>query len=175
MSKDESHGQSLFARIIIQQCISAKLQINANAPNENPAFISIGRGIVVYICFLKDAIEETAIKMAKSVCNIKLSKSLSEESNSSLVSVVELPGDILVVPQATLGGKQKGNRMQYHGNINKKDGEKLYRIFVETLRNIQDKNESCRNNNVRTESGTYGNLQVLSVETNGPYTHVLNF
>lgn len=161
---------NVAGRIIMQQCVSAKLQTNAEC-DETPHFVSIGSGIVIYVCFMKNATEDTALKMARTVCNIRLSPS----GNSGRVSVTDLPGDILVVPQATLGGKQKGNRMQYHGNIDKTDGKKLYETLIENLKKIQSDNSQCLENDVHTQFGTYGNLQVLSVDTNGPYTHVLNF
>lgn len=163
---------SLSGRIVIQQCLSAKLQTNAES-GEVPQFVSIGRGIVIYVCFMKTATEETALKMARTVCNVKLST--SDVVESPRVSVLDLPGDILVVPQATLGGKQKGNRMQYHGNIDKSKGKMLYDIMIEHLKLLQRDSEICVENNVKMQHGTYGNLQVLSIDTNGPYTHVLNF
>lgn len=152
--------------------MSAKLQTNAES-GEVPQFVSIGRGIVIYVCFMKTATEETALKMARTVCNMKLSQ--SDINESARVSVLDLPGDILVVPQATLGGKQKGNRMQYHGNVEKSTGKMLYDIMIENLKLLQSDSEGRLENNVQTLYGTYGNLQVLSIDTNGPYTHILNF
>lgn len=159
-----------LGRMVVQQCVSAKLQLNAEKEEELPVYAKIGQGIVIYICFMVGATSATVDKMAKCVCNIKLSK-----SSSSLTSVLDLPGDILVVPQATLGGKQKGNRMQYHSNIEKSMGEELYNLFISRLEEKQQRHDACKRAGVKTKCGTYGNLQVLSVETNGPYTHLFSF
>jgi D-Tyr-tRNAtyr deacylase len=43
---------------------------------------------------------------ATKVLNAKIFKPETVEKN---VSVLSLPGDVLIVPQATLGGKLKGN------------------------------------------------------------------
>jgi len=38
--------------------------------------------------------------------------------------------DVLVIPQATLGGKLKGKSVQYHGLVDKTLGEELFTMFV---------------------------------------------
>lgn len=156
------------AKLIIQQCTRAKLQTNANSPDEDPQFLKIHRGIVAYVCFFKTSNDDTVEKMSQTICTVKLSKSLEDESK--LVSIFDLPGSILVVPQATLGGKIKAKRMQYHSNINKEDGKKLYHLLLEKIRDFMTTKHDSE-----VYGGTYGNLQVLSIDTNGPYTHVVNF
>ena len=85
---------------------------------------------------------------------------------SILVNVIESGCDVLVVPQATLGGKVKGKQLQYHGNINKSQGLEMYNLFCAEIR------ECCKST---VETGTYGNRQVLRTETEGPFSHVLDF
>ena len=101
----------------------------------------------------------------KTALNVRLS-----EGDSKLVSILELPGDILIVPQATLGGRVKGRGMQYHGNIDKQTGSQLYEQFVGRCREaVHQTAEQCA-----VHCGTYGNRQVLSIVTNGPYSHVVD-
>ena len=160
--------KSVIAKVIIQQCLEASLKVAEETSSHPAKFLKIGRGIVVYVCFMKDASLDTVEKMITTVTQVRLSK--TEEDK--LVSVIDLPGSILIVPQATIGGKLKGKRMQYHGNINKADGLNLYKTFVEKCRSaLQEHNEG----KVVVESGIYGNLQVLSICTNGPYTHTIEF
>jgi D-tyrosyl-tRNA(Tyr) deacylase len=107
---------------------------------------------------------------------------LSETDDGKRVSILELPGDVLIVPQATLGGRVKGRVVQYHGNVDKSVGESLYNAFVETCE--REVSENCGNTDKQisqtvvspvVKHGTYGNRQVLSLNTNGPYTHQLEF
>lgn len=70
---------------------------------------------------------------------------------------------VLVVPQATLGGRVKGKSLQYHGNIAPQAGAQLYSTFVKELEEVLGEE--------RVRSGTYGARQVLSTTTTGPYTH----
>jgi D-tyrosyl-tRNA(Tyr) deacylase len=140
-------------RILVQQCISAKLRL-PSAVN-----LEIGQGIVVFICFNKDANEEVAMKACKLVAKVKLSDMEGEKKRGT---ILEAGGDILVVPQATLGGKLKGSSVQYHNNISPDQGRVLYDVFCKEL-------ETLEGTTVRR--GEYGARQVLSVETNGPYSH----
>ena len=125
-------------------------------------------GLVVYVCFMKGATVEIVEKLVKSVLGAKLSEG---EFGTKRVSILDLPGDILVVPQATLGGRLKGKSMQYHSNIEKSLGRELYTTFITRLEEEMKKNQNCQANAVRF--GTYGNRQVLSLETYGPFTHVV--
>ena len=101
----------------------------------------------------------------RTALNVRLS-----EGDSRLVSVLELPGDILIVPQATLGGRVKGRSMQYHGNVDKQTGSQLYEQFVGRCREaVQQTAKQCA-----VHCGTYGIRQVLSMVTNGPYSHVVD-
>ena len=94
---------------------------------------------------------------------------LCETDSGKMVSVSELPGSVLVVPQATLGGKAKGRAMQYHNNVGKEDGLRLYGSFV----SLCEKELTAAE--VTVKHGTYGNRQVLKLDTNGPYTHLMEF
>lgn len=127
-------------------------------------FFQIGRGMVVFVCFLEKATEETVDKLSKNVANVRL----SENEAGRRVSVCDIQGDILIVPQATLGGKLKGKTMQYHMNIEKNFGEVLYHKFCKQVRTSVEKVSS---GNVKC--GVYGARQVLSMDTNGPYTHII--
>lgn len=106
--------------------------------------------------------------------NTLLNMKLCETESGKYTSVLALPGSILIVPQATLGGKPKGKGMQYHGNIGKDEGLKLYDSFVSLC---QSELSACKNSDTVTEvkHGTYGNRQVLKLDTNGPYTHLMEF
>ena len=91
------------------------------------------------------------------------------------MSVLDLPGDLLIIPQATLGGKLKGKGMQYHTNIDKTQGEDLYKTLVTHCVESFKNNPATKEAGCLVKYGTYGNLQVLSLDTNGPYTHILEF
>nr|KAG5712888.1 hypothetical protein BaRGS_007485 [Batillaria attramentaria] len=77
------------------------------------------------------------------MAKLALTVRLSESDDGKLVSVIDLPGDVLIIPQATLGGTVKGKVMQYHKNIAKDEGLQLYSEFVSVFRKTIEKNEKC--------------------------------
>ncbi|XP_067142199.1 D-aminoacyl-tRNA deacylase 2-like [Centruroides vittatus] len=153
-----------IGRIVIQQCLNAKLQTKLKSEQEDPLFVQINRGIVIYVCFLKGASEELVHKMVTTALSVKL----CETEDRGMVSIVDLPGDILIVPQACLGGRLKGKSFQYHRIINKSEGFELYEVFIKKCKELVAEK-------INVKYGTYGNRQVLNMETNGPYTHIIDF
>lgn len=160
-----SDKEGPLARTVLQQCVQARLMVKPAEEGSEADYVQIDRGMVIYICFFKGATDEILPKMVSTLLNVRL----CESASGKMVSVLELPGSVLIVPQATLGGKSKGRAMQYHNNINKEDGLRLYSAFVD----LCEKELSSRE--VQVKHGTYGNRQVLKLDTNGPYTHVMEF
>lgn len=104
-----------------------------------------------------------------------LGAKLSETEDKKYVSILDLPGDILIIPQATLGGTLKGKLMQYHKNISKEEGLNLYTKFVRLCQDMMGNSEKCKEKATVVRFGTYGNRQVFQTDTNGPYTHLIEF
>ncbi|XP_065066043.1 D-aminoacyl-tRNA deacylase 2-like isoform X2 [Rhopilema esculentum] len=148
-----------YARTLIQQALKARLQVTPKTETDEAKFVEVK-------CCTKDVVKKTATCLL----NVKLSFCDTRQKN---VSVLDLPGDVLIVPQATLGGKMKGKATQYHSNIPKDEGQHLYDEFVGLIKFLVE--EHGGGNGKSVQCGTYGNRQVLSMETNGPYTHMFEF
>ncbi|XP_028996047.1 D-aminoacyl-tRNA deacylase 2-like [Betta splendens] len=160
------------ARTVLQQCLQARLQVKPADEQSEAEFVQIDRGMVIYVCFFKGATEDLLPKMVSSLLNLRL----CESDSGKLVSVLELPGSLLIVPQATLGGRAKGRGMQYHNNTGKEDGLRLYSAFISLCeREVMAAAASVGRAEVTVKHGTYGNRQVLKLDTNGPYTHLMEF
>nr|XP_055028873.1 D-aminoacyl-tRNA deacylase 2 [Misgurnus anguillicaudatus] len=170
MTMAEKGDNGIKARVVLQQCLHARLQVKPPDAETDAEWVEINRGMVIYICFFRGATEDIIPKMVTTLLNMKL----CETTTGKYTSVLELPGSVLIVPQATLGGKPKGRGMQYHGNIGKDEGLKLYGSFVSQC---QSELFACKKSETITEvkHGTYGNRQVLKLDTNGPYTHLIEF
>uniref|UniRef100_A0A8C5KJR3 D-aminoacyl-tRNA deacylase n=1 Tax=Jaculus jaculus TaxID=51337 RepID=A0A8C5KJR3_JACJA len=98
------------------------------------------------------------------VIYVSFFKGLSEIENGKHTSILDLPGDILI-PQATLGGRVKGKSMQYHPNCGKEEGVELYSQFVHLCEKEVAANSKC----------AAAGVVVLKLDTNGPYTHLIEF
>ncbi|XP_065183261.1 D-aminoacyl-tRNA deacylase 2-like [Sycon ciliatum] len=163
---------SILARAVVQQCVSARLQTNYNsvgADQERAEFVHIGRGMVVFVCFLKQASEAVAERLALSVLKARLCESAD---SGKKVSVLDCCGDVLIVPQATLGGVLKGKQFQYHKNSSPEQGSSLFEKFSNVVKQTMQSGKAERTGTVAV--GTYGNRQVLCMETNGPSTHIID-
>ncbi|XP_041710727.1 D-aminoacyl-tRNA deacylase 2 [Coregonus clupeaformis] len=159
------------ARTVLQQCLYARLQVKPADDQSEAEWVEIDRGMVVYICFFKGATEDIITKMVNTLLNLKL----CEADSGKYVSVLELPGSVLIVPQATLGGMAKGKGMQYHNNIRKEEGLQLYSNFVSLFEKELALSSKSSETGTIVKHGTYGNRQVLKLDTNGPYTHLMEF
>ncbi|XP_053331360.1 D-aminoacyl-tRNA deacylase 2 [Spea bombifrons] len=164
-------GREVAARVVLQQCLYAKLQVKPPDRDSEAEWVEIKRGMVVYVCFFKGAENAIIPKMVTSLLNVKL----SETDTGKYVSIKDLPGDVLVVPQATLGGKTKGRCMQYHSNAGKEQGMELYAQFIVQCQQELGAHPTWTEAGAVLHHGTYGNRQVLQLNTNGPYTHLLEF
>jgi D-tyrosyl-tRNA(Tyr) deacylase len=169
-------------KLVVQQCLSARLKPPPGSKEEDDN-LSISAGMVVFVCFLRGATEEAAIRAAETVTKVKLCEpeggddggSEGKTSGKKRTTVLDKPGDLLIVPQATLGGKLKGKAsIQYHGNVDKADGERLFAAFCETLRSLFRNHPKTSERGCRVRSGVYGARQVLAADTNGPYTHTFS-
>ncbi|XP_078089850.1 D-aminoacyl-tRNA deacylase 2 [Mustelus asterias] len=159
----------MAARVLLQQCLSARLLVKDT--EEAADCIQIQRGTLIYVCFCKGATLDIVPKMVNTLLNVKL----CETNEGNNVSVLDLPANILIIPQATLGGKAKGRNMQYHDNIGKEEGKELYAHFVALCEKEFASNSKCGEAGVVVRHGIYGNRQVLQMDTNGPYTHMIEF
>merc|ERR550532_3692675 len=102
---------------------------------------------------MKGATVELTDKLVKTALEVKL----SQDGTGKLTSILDLPGDVLIVPQATLGGKLKGKVMQYHNNIDKTEGLQLYSRFVDKCEHLASKSPPFTEVNCSIRCGTYGN------------------
>ena len=196
-------------KVVIQQCLSARLKPPRPDEQTDEDFgpdRSIGAGMVVFVCFSKGAAEGAAIRAAGAVARLRLcepppppegdtfpevqvdalpevekEKSGRKVTRNKRMSVLEGRGDVLVVPQFTLGAKLKGNNsLQYHGNVDKADGERLFKAFCAALEALVEEDDpkevpqgSQGSLRPRVVGGVYGARQRLAMDTDGPYTHTL--
>ena len=72
-------------------------------------WVEVQRESVINVCFFKGADKELP-KMVNTLLSVKL----SETENGKHVSILNLPGNVLIILQTTLGEKVKGRNRQYH-------------------------------------------------------------
>jgi D-Tyr-tRNAtyr deacylase len=157
----------MVVRVLLQQAASASLQLppedGAEGEVRTVGGSAPGQATVCFVCFLKEATEEAVRKAARAVMSVRLTE---PEAGGRRTSLAAGPGEVLVVPQATLGGRLKGSGVQYHGNIEPAAGGELYRLFLGELEGGLGRD--------RVRAGRYGARQLLSTVTTGPYSHAFD-
>ncbi|GET92403.1 hypothetical protein, conserved [Leishmania tarentolae] len=181
-------------RIVLQAMDQGHLLVN-----NVDKYVRTGRGVMVYIAFLSDKdgapITDEALRHAVNMLlQTKIFTHLSPEKMVTRPqSLEECPEmDILIVPQASLGGKTKGHSVQFHQLVAKDVGAALYDRFchfVRVARGVDEsrvdingasldedvpKAEGWIKYNSRVISGTFGNRQGLRFESEGPFTHMFD-
>jgi len=105
--------------------------------------------------------EEHCRRLADKILNLRI---FSDENGKINLSLTDVGGSLLVVPQFTLYADcRKGNRPNFIQAAKPEEAEKLYEYFV----------EYCRSKGFRTETGRFGADMKVEIHNDGPFTLVL--
>ena len=100
-------------------------------------------GILAYVSFASSTTHSQVKNAAETLLNLPvLTTGLWGDGNSSTRSILQLSAEkessssLVIVPQANLTSKvkQQGKSIQYHGQINKEEGQILYNHFCDCLK-----------------------------------------
>lgn len=179
-------------------------QVSLLVDNESK-YVRAGRGVLIYVAFLKDGevdnVSEAQIEKAvHTLLHTKIFTHLCPERMvTGPQALCDHPHvDLVIVPQASLGGKAKGTGVQFHQLLDKDKSQKAYETFCHLMRIGRGVDEETVDRNGvklpavaaarpdivaqdsnwikyegRVLSGTFGNRQGLKMESDGPFTHYL--
>lgn len=117
----------------------------------------IGEGYLVLLGVAPGDTEETAVKLAEKICNLRVFEDENEKMNLNLE---QAGGSILVVSQFTLYADTSSRRPGFSGAAKPDLAVPLYEKFM----------ERCRERGFQVEHGEFGaDMQVASVN-DGPVT-----
>ncbi|XP_014877763.1 probable D-tyrosyl-tRNA(Tyr) deacylase 2 [Poecilia latipinna] len=92
------------------------------------------------------------------------------------VSVLDLPGSILLVPQDSLVGEPLANRrMQYKDRCEPWLGAQLFSSLVGACRQLMSESAKCTKEGMKVEHGVYGQKQEISIRSLEPLSLLLEF
>jgi D-tyrosyl-tRNA(Tyr) deacylase len=122
----------------------------------------IGRGYVVLLGIGRGDSEETAEKLAEKLLNLRV---MADGQGKMNLSVKDVEGEILVVPQFTLyADTTRGHRPSFTQAAAPKRAMKLYEFFVRVL---------CQSGLV-VETGEFGAMMAVELVNDGPVTIILD-
>ena len=91
---------------------------------------NINQGLMILVGFTYNDTKEDIDYIIKKVLNLRI----FEENNKLNLSVTDIKGDILVIPQFTLyADTKKGNRPSFDKALEPKEANKLFEIFKEEI------------------------------------------
>uniref|UniRef100_A0A8D0ADX2 D-aminoacyl-tRNA deacylase n=1 Tax=Sander lucioperca TaxID=283035 RepID=A0A8D0ADX2_SANLU len=150
----------LQARTVVQQCIKAKVRIKPELDGADAQWVEIQEGMVVYVCFFHGATEDVTHEM----------------DTGRSVSVLNLPGSVLFIPQDSLLGEPgPKRRIQYRGGCEPWWGAQLLSNLVSACRELMSASEKCSKAGVKVEQGVYGQKQDMVLNSVEPLTLLLEF
>lgn len=128
---------------------------------EQQTVAEIGSGIVILLGVGQGDSEAEARWMARKCASLRL---FADEQGKTNLSVREVDGEALVIPQFTLyADSRKGRRPSFVGAADPKLAEPLVDRFVELL----------QEQGVTTRAGLFGAHMLVRIENDGPVTILL--
>uniref|UniRef100_A0A1A7XXA4 THAP domain-containing protein 1 n=1 Tax=Iconisemion striatum TaxID=60296 RepID=A0A1A7XXA4_9TELE len=176
MPEDDStpllqRSKQLQARIVIQQCSHAKVKVRPALDGAEPEWAEIQQGMVAYVCFLQGATVEVIYEIASKLMSTKFFR-----RERHIVSVLDLPGSVLLVPQDSLVGEPLPNRkMQYKGGCELWLGAQLFSNLASACRQLMSTSTKCSRAGTKVEHGIYGQKQELVLNSLDPMSLLLDF
>ena len=139
-------------RAVVTRVSSASVTIDGAVVGE------IGKGYLVLLGVAPEDTEETAVKLADKICNLRV---FEDENGKMNLGLDQIGGEVLVVSQFTLYGNcRKGRRPSFTDAAPPELGNELYEAFL----------QECEALGYPPQHGRFGaDMQVESIN-DGPVT-----
>ena len=142
-------------RAVVTRVKSASVEIGGKVNG------AIGQGYLVLLGVGPNDTEDTAVKLADKICNLRIFEDENEKMNLNLEQV---GGSILVVSQFTLYADTSSRRPGFSGAAGPALAEPLYERFM----------ARCRERGFAVAHGEFGADMLVSSENDGPVTIIFD-
>ena len=143
-------------KFVIQRVTEAKVTIDGAVRGE------IGKGHMVLIGVADSDTKETADKMVRKMCNLRI---FEDENGKTNLSLADVGGSLLLISQFTLYADcKKGNRPSFTDAGAPDMASDMYEYIIEQAKTY------CQN----VQRGEFGADMKVSLVNDGPFTIVLN-
>lgn len=143
-------------RIILQNVLGSQLSI------ANRLFSSIGKGYLLLVGFTEGDDERLVSKMAERLLKLRVFQDAKGKTN---LSIIDVGGSILAVPQFTLYADLSGGRRpSFTKALAPEAASRLFEYFVKALKTIYPD----------VSQGVFGADMQVSLTNDGPFTLILD-
>lgn len=143
-------------RAVVQRCGYASVKVDGKNVGE------IGKGIMVLFGFLPTDDEKTMDYMLDKVINLRI---FDDENDKMNLSLLDVKGDLLIVPNFTLyGDARKGRRPGYSTAAAPGEAEIMYTSLIEKASKLP----------MKVKSGTFQADMKVELMNDGPITILLD-
>lgn len=139
-------------RALIQRVTRAAVHVEGDLVAE------IGQGLLILVCAMQGDSDRDAAALARKISKLRIFRDNAGKMNRSLT---DTGGAALVVSQFTLAADtSRGNRPGFSTAAGPGEGERLYRLFVDCLKETAD----------TVNTGRFGADMAVSSINDGPVT-----
>lgn len=143
-------------KIVLQRVSEASVSV------KKEEISAIGAGLLLLVGIHQDDTKEKMEWLCNKILKLRV---FDDEDGKMNDSVLDVGGDILVVPQFTLyGDAQSGNRPSYIEAAGPEKARNLYKAVIEYLR---------EHSPLSIQSGSFGAYMDVQLHNDGPVTIVL--
>lgn len=142
-------------KVVVQRVKKASVEVNEKIVGK------IDNGVLLLVGFTYDDDIEKLKWMARKIVNLRI---FDDENGVMNLSLKDVGGSVLSVSQFTLyADPKKGNRPSYVNALNGEEAVILYDKF----------NEILRNDDIKVETGMFGEEMEVSLVNDGPITIIV--
>jgi D-tyrosyl-tRNA(Tyr) deacylase len=143
-------------RAVVQRVLDCSVKV------EEKIVGRIDRGLLVYLGVERGDEEADLFYMTDKVVGLRI---FADGGGKMNLSVQDVQGEVMVVSQFTLcADTRKGRRPSYNYAASPEEGEKYYRMFI----------DSVAKKGVKVESGSFGAHMEVKYTNQGPVTILLD-
>ena len=137
---------------VIQRVSSASVSVDGKLISK------IGHGLTILLGVSKEDTDVDAVVLSEKIAKLRI---FSDENDKLNLSVVDVDGEVLIIPNFTLlAAYQKGNRPDYFGAALPCEAQRLYELFSTNIA------KSVKN----VQKGMFGEHMICSIVNDGPIT-----
>ena len=141
-------------KLLIQRVTNASVEVDGKITGK------IEEGLMVLVGFGEKDTSKEVEYLSKKLTKLKIFPDKNEKMN---LSIKDINGKLLIVPQFTLYAKNKKNKLSFHKALTPNKANELFDYFI----------TKCKEENVHVETGVFGAFMKVSLLNNGPMTILL--